>query len=80
LIVAIRRDLRVTPRDRVFFDLHSMIDDEHGVILDDIAVDLIRQDPAQEQEIRRGMELALQLRASFFDTLQRRAEHMRPQP
>ncbi|KFE72491.1 cupin domain protein [Hyalangium minutum] len=64
-------------RDRVFFDLHAMVDDDHAKVLRQIAVDL-----AQGFEGRMGLAVgtlkALDARKNFFDhmhaRLQRRAE------
>jgi pyrroloquinoline quinone (PQQ) biosynthesis protein C len=62
----------VTPRDRVFFDLHCCVDDAHGRALVGIAADLA-DDEAQRRDIRLGMLMALNLRAFFYDQMMLRA-------
>jgi pyrroloquinoline quinone (PQQ) biosynthesis protein C len=76
-IKAIERHLDVSLRDRVFFDLHATLDDQHGDALTDVAVDYA-QSPANRQAIREGMLMALSLRGTFFDALQARALAMKP--
>jgi pyrroloquinoline-quinone synthase len=64
-------------RDRVFFDLHAMVDDDHAEVLRNIAVDM-----AQSRQGRMGLAVgtlkALDARRNFFDhmylRLRRQAE------
>ncbi len=55
-------------RDRVFFDLHCHVDDQHQEDLLAIARDLSAK-PGGFEEVERGMLLALDLRERFFDAL-----------
>lgn len=56
-------------RDRVFFDLHALVDDDHAGILRQIAVDLARTLEGR-RELAIGTNKALAARAVFFDELQ----------
>ena len=56
-------------RDYVFFELHAELDDEHGELMLDIAAELIEQDPANAEAMRRGMQKALGLRSLFCDRM-----------
>lgn len=70
---AIRQHLDVSPRDRVFFDLHTHIDDEHAEVFENIAVELA--DTAEgRRQLRFGVMGALFLRNAFFDAMELRAE------
>jgi pyrroloquinoline quinone (PQQ) biosynthesis protein C len=77
LIQAIDKHLDISLRDRVFFDLHAALDDQHGDALTHVAIDY-----AEKQEnrklIREGMLMALSIRNAFFDGLQARAQAMKP--
>lgn len=73
LLDAINKHLQVTQEQRVFFDLHALLDDEHGKIFNRIAADYA-QDPSQRPLLHEGMLLALNLRASFFDGMLIRAQ------
>lgn len=66
IIRAIERFLPGTRRDRVFFDLHAAVDDEHGEVIDDIAIEYARYRRNREP-LRAGMLMALNIRAAFFD-------------
>ncbi|MEE9383947.1 MAG: iron-containing redox enzyme family protein [Nannocystaceae bacterium] len=66
ILAAIVGQLDVAPRDRVFFDLHAAVDDDHGEILQNIAADLAAFG-CQRPLLRRGVLMALNLRTSFFD-------------
>lgn len=76
LIQAIERHLKVSLRDRVFFDLHAALDDQHGEALTKIAIDYAAREE-HRRPIREGMLMALNLRGAFFDQLQLRAQHLR---
>ncbi|WP_239014082.1 iron-containing redox enzyme family protein [Archangium violaceum] len=75
ILEAIKRYMDVSPRDRVFFDLHQKIDDEHGEVLLRIAEELA-EDPAQRALVRTGALMALNLRAGFYDSMLWRAREM----
>ncbi len=75
ILEAIKVHLKVSPKDRVFFDLHALLDDEHGEILDNIAVEYARYE-RNRPDLRNGMLMALNLRASFFDAMMSRAENL----
>ncbi len=53
-------------RDRVFFDLHAMVDDDHAEVLRGIAVALARA-PEGRRQLAVGAAKALNARATFFD-------------
>lgn len=76
-IKAIERHLDISLRDRVFFDLHAALDDQHGDALTDIAIDYAEQ-PEHRKQLREGMLMALSIRNAFFDGLQARAMAMQP--
>lgn len=73
LLIGIDRYLSVDDQDKVFFTLHALEDDAHGEILAQIAIDLA-VNPAHRAGLYLGMMTALNLRASFFDTMHRRAQ------
>lgn len=75
ILEAIQKFMDVSPRERVFFDLHQKIDDEHGRVLLRIAEDMAR-DAEQRSLLRTGTMMALNLRASFYDGMLWRAEAM----
>jgi pyrroloquinoline quinone (PQQ) biosynthesis protein C len=79
LIDAIKSHLDVSARDRVFFDLHAALDDQHGEALMKIAADYAEREE-NRKAIREGMLMALGLRNAFFDSLQARAMAMTPAP
>jgi hypothetical protein len=58
----------------VFFPLHTEVDDEHGLILLDIAEKMASQSPEEERELRKGMLKALNLRAAYWDGMYSRAK------
>ena len=72
ILAAISKSLEVSPRDRVFFDLHATVDDEHGEVIDNIAADFA-QYRRNREPLRNGMLMALGARAAFFDGMQARA-------
>lgn len=73
ILKAINNFLTVNAKDRVFFDLHALLDDEHGDIINNIAIEYARYERHREM-IREGMLMALNLRAGFFDAMLVRAE------
>ncbi|MCA9555241.1 MAG: iron-containing redox enzyme family protein [Myxococcales bacterium] len=72
ILRAIIEHLDVSPRERVFFDLHTTVDDAHGEVLLEIAADLATQ-AEHRAPLRLGMQMALHLRSAFFDAMHRRA-------
>jgi hypothetical protein len=72
LVRAIDRFEHLAPQDAVFFRLHTLVDDDHQQVLQQIAIDLAATD-AGRADLRRGMLKALQLRATFWDWLLARA-------
>jgi pyrroloquinoline quinone (PQQ) biosynthesis protein C len=76
-IQAIERHLDISLRDRVFFDLHAALDDQHGETLTNIAIDYAANEE-NRRPIREGMLMALSIRNAFFDSLQTRAYAMKP--
>lgn len=62
----------LSPRDTVFFPLHTAVDDHHQATLQSIAADFAAT-PAGRTGLRRGMLKALQLRSAFWDWLYERA-------
>jgi len=58
----------MTPRDRVFFDLHAVVDDDHAHTLRDIAI-TFADTPETKREIAVGVYRALVIRAAFFDEM-----------
>lgn len=62
--------LKLSPRDTVFFPLHTLVDDEHQATLLAIAKFYARR---SHVDLRRGMLKALQLRSVFWDWLYARA-------
>lgn len=68
ILGAIKNFLNVESKDRVFFDLHALLDDEHGEVLNFIAEEHATT-IEQRKSIRDGMLMALQLRAGFFDAM-----------
>lgn len=77
IVDALRRWTDLERRDRVFFDLHCEVDDEHAAILRNIAVD-IALDPTARLDLYAGARQALELREVFFDFMYARALAMEP--
>ena len=69
---AIARVPELSPRDSVFFPLHTSIDDHHQKTLQKIAAELVN-DASTARELRRGMLKALNLRSAFWDWMYSRA-------
>lgn len=61
---------KLSPRETVFFPLHTLVDDEHQATLLSIAKFYARR---AHVDLRRGMLKALQLRSVFWDWLYARA-------
>ena len=76
IIKAIDKHLDVSREERVFFDLHAAVDDEHGEVIDNIAVDYA-QFRRNREPLRNGMLMALNARAAFFDGMMIRAKHVK---
>ena len=70
-VAAIDR-LRLAPEATVFFPLHTLIDDEHQLVLQDIATSFA-DTPAGKTALRHGMIKALNGRSAFWDWLLERA-------
>lgn len=62
----------LSPRDTVFFPLHTAVDDHHQETLQGIAADLA-VDEDSRSKLRLGMLKALSLRSSFWDWMYSRA-------
>jgi pyrroloquinoline quinone (PQQ) biosynthesis protein C len=69
---ALGRMPELSPRDTVFFPLHTTVDDHHQATLQAIAIDFAATDEGRA-DLRRGMLKALQLRCAFWDWLHARA-------
>jgi len=65
-------------KDRVFFDLHAALDDEHGEVLSEIAVEYATQSEDTRRQLKEGMLMALSIRGAFFDAMEARADAMAP--
>jgi hypothetical protein len=74
IITAIEKHTNLSLEDYVFFPLHTEVDDEHGLILLDIAEKMASQSPEEERELRKGMLKALNLRAAYWDDMYKRAK------
>jgi hypothetical protein len=74
---AIERCAALSPRDSVFFPLHTLVDDHHQESLRRIAIDLAAS-PAGRADLSRGMHKALALREGFWSWLLERALQMPP--
>jgi len=67
LLVGIRRAWpELSGRDRAFFELHALVDDEHAETLRTIAIDLA-DTPARRRALAVGVLGALGARATFYD-------------
>lgn len=69
IMEAIKAHTSVSRRDAVFFELHAELDDEHGELMLQIAEDLIAEDPANFEAMKKGMRKALGLRSLFCDRM-----------
>ncbi len=59
----------LSARDRAFFELHALVDDDHAAILRTIAIALAAG-PAGRHGLAVGVLGALDARASFYDQMQ----------
>jgi hypothetical protein len=73
---AIQKHTSLTKEEYVFFELHSEIDDEHGELMLQIASDLLKENPDNYFDLRKGMLKALNLRAMFWENMYNRAKTM----
>ena len=73
ITTAIQKHTDLDRKAYVFFELHSEVDDEHAELMMKVADDLAQDDPRNIQQIQRGMEQALDLRAEFWDAMLIRA-------
>jgi len=71
-VKAINRLGDISPRDAVFFPLHTAVDDHHQETLQQISADFAKSSEGRVC-LRRGMLKALQLRCAFWDWLYERA-------
>lgn len=74
IIKAIESHTDLSLEDYVFFPLHTEVDDEHGLILLDIASKMAEESREAERELRKGMLKALNLRAAYWDDMYARAK------
>ena len=73
---AISIHTNLSREEYVFFELHSEIDDEHSALMLKVAEDLIKENPANYVDLRKGMLKALNLRSMFWDIMYKRAKTM----
>ena len=73
LLGGIRHLDGIARKDYVFFELHCIVDDQHAIDLNRIAVDLIADDEDNLNQMRHGRNKALDLRLQFWEHLHRRA-------
>jgi len=71
-VKAVARLGELSPRDTVFFPLHTAVDDHHQATLQALSVDHAHTAEGRTA-LRRGMLKALQLRAAFWDWMLARA-------
>lgn len=76
IIKAIQKHTDLTLEQYVFFALHTEVDDAHGLILLDIAKQMIDESDQNALDIRKGMLTALNIRASFWDDMTIRAQKL----
>jgi pyrroloquinoline quinone (PQQ) biosynthesis protein C len=69
---ALARLQDLSPRDTVFFPLHTAIDDHHQATLEQIAASFAGS-PEGRTDLRRGMLKALSCRSAFWDWMYERA-------
>lgn len=73
IIESIENFTDLSLKEYVFFPLHTEVDDEHGLILSEIAEELITGDPGLYDDLRKGVIRSLNLRAAFWDGMLERA-------
>jgi pyrroloquinoline quinone (PQQ) biosynthesis protein C len=76
IIEAIEKHTDLTLEQYVFFPLHTEVDDEHGLILLDIARQMIDEGPQSAHEVRKGMLSALNMRACYWEDMMVRAQKL----
>ena len=76
IIDAIRNHTSLSLEQYVFFPLHTEVDDEHGLILLNIASEMAGENEHAAQSLRKGMLKALNIRASYWDDMLLRAEKL----
>jgi pyrroloquinoline quinone (PQQ) biosynthesis protein C len=74
IIEAIENHSDLHLKDYVFFPLHTEVDDEHGLILLEIAKEMTSSGPEAMEQLKTGMFHALDLRATFWDNMMVRAK------
>lgn len=74
IIEAIQKHTDLSLEQYVFFPLHTEVDDEHGLILLNIAGEMASHDSHSAHSLRKGMLKALNLRAAYWDDMLLRAE------
>ena len=67
IIEAIQTNTDLSLKDYVFFPLHTEVDDEHGKTLLRIAEELSSDNSQAFHDLRKGMLMALNLRAAYWD-------------
>lgn len=72
ILQGLKNHSNLTAKQRVFFDLHSQCDDEHGEQMLCIADNLATDKQACEQ-IEYGVNMAINLRTTFWDKMLERA-------
>jgi pyrroloquinoline quinone (PQQ) biosynthesis protein C len=80
IIEAIEKHSDLSLEQYVFFPLHTEVDDEHGLILLQIAEELSNESKESAYELRKGMLTALNLRAAYWDDMYVRAKQLDSQP
>lgn len=76
IIQSIQKYTDLTLEQYVFFPLHTEVDDEHGLILLDIARQMIEEGTQSAHEVRKGMLTALNMRACFWEDMMLRAQKL----
>lgn len=74
IIEGLKNHTELSMKEYVFFPLHTEVDDEHGIVLMNIAEEIAKRDETSAAELRKGMLKALNLRASFWDDMYERAK------
>lgn len=77
ILEGLKTHSKLTPTQRVFFDLHSECDEEHAAQLLLIAEDLAQDRTACEQ-IEYGTRKAIDMRVAFWDNMLERAQNFPP--
>lgn len=73
-VAAIEAVGTISEKDAAFFPLHTVVDDCHQAVLNNIATELA-ETPASRMALARGMHKALALRANFWTWLHQRAQN-----